>query len=98
MALDLAEIFKPVLVDRLIFRVLNRKMIQRKDFERDLNYVVLKEEAKKRFVKEYQGMLKETIAHRSLKKKVSYRRLIRLEAYKLVSHVLDIDGYQPFKF
>lgn len=98
LALDLAEIFKPVLVDRLIFRVLNRRMIQRKDFVRDLNYVVLKEEAKKRFIKEYQDVLKETIEHRSLKKKASYRRLIRLEAYKLVKHVLGMEEYRPFKF
>lgn len=97
LALDLAEVFKPILVDRLIFRVLNRRMIQRKDFVKDLNYVVLKENAKKLFVREYQDLLKETIDHRSLKKKASYRRLIRLECYKLAKHLLGMEEYRPFK-
>ena len=37
LALDIAEIFKPILVDRVIFKVLNKKEIQEKDFDSRLN-------------------------------------------------------------
>ncbi len=59
LALDVAEIFKPILVDRVIFKVLNKKIIQKKDFERDLNYVLLKDGARKKFIAAYEERLKE---------------------------------------
>jgi CRISPR-associated protein Cas1 len=97
LALDLAEIFKPLLVDRVIFKVLNKKIISKKDFDVKMNGVILKEGAKKKFIKAFEDRLQETIMHRSLKKKVSYKHLIKLEAYKLQKHVLGIQDYKPFK-
>jgi CRISPR-associated protein Cas1 len=97
LALDLAEIFKPILVDRTIFRVLNKKEIQSKDFDIQVNRVVLKESGKKKFLKAFEERLSETIQHRVLKKKVSYKHLIKLECYKLSKHLLEIEIYQPFK-
>jgi len=79
LALDLAEIFKPLLVDRVIFKVTNRKMIQKKDFDDRFNRCLLKDSGKKTLVKAYEERLNETIHHRSLNRKVSYKRLIRLE-------------------
>src|SRR5699024_3957900 len=38
LSLDLAEIFKPILGDRLIFSLLNRKQITEKSFTKGLNY------------------------------------------------------------
>ena len=37
LALDLAEIFKPLLVDRLVFGLLNKRILQGNDFRNDLN-------------------------------------------------------------
>ena len=97
LALDIAEIFKPVLVDRSIFKVLNKKEIQEKHFDNKLNRCVLNESGKKIFVKEMEDRLNETIRHRSLKRNVSYKHLIRLECYKLAKHLLDMEEYKPFK-
>jgi CRISP-associated protein Cas1 len=97
LSLDLAEIFKPLLVDRVIFKVLNKKMIQASDFEENLNRVILKENGKKTFVQAFEDRLQETIQHRSLDRSVSYRYLIRLECYKLQKHILEIEEYKPFK-
>jgi CRISP-associated protein Cas1 len=97
LSLDLAEIFKPLLVDRIIFKVLNKKMIQASDFEEKLNRIVLKEGGKKVFVQAFEERLQETIAHRSLNRSVSYKHLIRLECYKLQKHILGIEEYKPFK-
>lgn len=97
LALDLAEIFKPILVDRVIFRVLNKKEIQSKDFDFQVNRVILKESGKRTFIKAFEERLAETIAHRTLKKQVSYKHLVKLECYKLSKHLLEMETYQPFK-
>ncbi|MDX9908872.1 MAG: type I-B CRISPR-associated endonuclease Cas1b [Mariniphaga sp.] len=97
LALDLAEIFKPLLVDRVIFKVLNKKEIQTKDFESKLNRVLLNEKGKKTFIAAFEERLNETIQHRTLKRNVSYRHLIKLECYKLSKHMLGIEEYKPFK-
>jgi len=96
LALDLSEIFKPILVDRLIFYLINKRMLKEDDFERDLNYCLLNNGGRKIFIKEYNDRLKKTIKHRDLNRKVSYRRLIRLEAYKLIKHLLGTKEYKPF--
>lgn len=97
LALDLAEIFKPILVDRTIFRVLNKKEVQAKDFDIQVNSVTLKEAGKKAFVRAFEERLNETIKHRSLNRSVSYKHLVKLECYKLSKHLLNIEEYKPFK-
>jgi CRISPR-associated protein Cas1 len=97
LSLDLAEIFKPLLVDRVIFKVTNKKMIQSLHFEENLNRVLLKANGRKIFVQAFEDRLRETIAHRTLKRSVSYKHLIKLECYKLQKHLLEIEEYKPFK-
>jgi CRISPR-associated protein Cas1 len=96
LCLDVSEIFKPILVDRVIFKVLNRKELQEKHFDKKLNKCVLNKNGKMIFVKAFEDRLNETIQHRSLKKKVSYRHLIKLECYKLSKHLLGMEEYKPF--
>lgn len=97
LALDIAEIFKPLLADRTLFKVLNQKMIKHSDFDKNLNYCYLKQEGRKTYVKDFEERLLQTIEHRKLKKKVSYRRLVRLECYKIIKHLLGESEYEPFK-
>jgi CRISPR-associated protein Cas1 len=98
LALDIAEIFKPLLVDRTIFRLTNRKEIKPLHFEKKLKGCFLKDPGKKTFIKSYEEKLKDTIKHRVLKKQVSYQHLIRLECYKIAKYILGIEPeYQPFK-
>lgn len=97
LALDISEIFKPIIVDRTIFRVLNRKEIQAKHFDNQLNKCLLNTTGKKIFIKAIEERMEETFKHRHLGRNVSYRHLIKLECYKLAKHLLDIEEYQPFK-
>lgn len=97
LSLDIAEIFKPLLSDRLIFSLLNKRQIQEKHFSQELNKCYLTEEGRKIFLKEFDEKLKTTIQHRQLKKSVSYRHLIRLECYKIIKHLLGEKEYKPFK-
>ncbi|TDB67887.1 type I-B CRISPR-associated endonuclease Cas1b [Arundinibacter roseus] len=97
LALDLAEIFKPLLIDRTIFSLLNKRQIQATDFRMELNGCTLKEGGRKLFVQALEDRLKETFKHRSLGRNVSYRHLVKLECYKLSKHLLGIETYRPFK-
>ncbi|GAA4315358.1 type I-B CRISPR-associated endonuclease Cas1b [Compostibacter hankyongensis] len=97
LALDLAEIFKPILVDRLVFSLLNRRVIQINDFDRQLNRCLLKDNGRKKVLKAWDEKINETIKHRSLKRNVRYRHLVKLECYKLVKHVLNMEEYKPFR-
>jgi len=97
LALDIAEIFKPLIVDRVIFKVLNKKEIQQKHFDKKLNGCLLNDTGKKIFIQSFEDRLNETIQHRTLKRDVSYKYLIKLECYKLTKHLLGMEEYRPFK-
>jgi len=97
LALDLAEVFKPILVDRLIFRMINKRQLQPSDFRSEVGGCVMKEAARKQFVQGFDEQLKETIKHRVLGRSVSYRHLIKLECYKLQKHLLGMEEYRPFR-
>lgn len=94
--LDVAEIFKPIIVDRLIFTLLDKKMISKNDFESQSGGLLLKDKAKKTFIGELDKKLETTIKPKSLGRSVSYRRLIRLELYKLEKHLMGEQEYEPF--
>ena len=96
LSLDLSEIFKPILVDRLIFYLVNKNIITENDFNQELNCCLLNDKGRNKFIKEYNKRLEKTIKHKDLNKKVSYQRLIRLEAYKLKKHILGVKKYNPF--
>lgn len=97
LSLDLSEIFKPMIVDRTIFTLINNRVIKPTHFLQELNYCYLKEDGRKVFVKEYEKKLKTTVMHKTLKRKISYQRLIRLECYKLVKHLIGEKRYEGFK-
>ena len=98
LALDIAEVFKPLLVDRMIFKLLNKKEIREQHFDKNLNGCRLNESGRKIVVREWDERLKETIKHRSLGRNVSYKHLVKLECYKLQKFVLGLDEvYKPFK-
>ena len=94
--LDVAEIFKPIIVDRVIFSLLNRGAIQAKHFHKGTEGVFLNESGRKTFIEAYETRLKETIKHPKLGRPVSYRRLIRMELYKLEKHLMGDEPYEPF--
>ncbi|MGI8543178.1 MAG: type I-B CRISPR-associated endonuclease Cas1b [Aridibacter sp.] len=97
LALDLAEIFKPILADRIIFKLFNNRQLSEKNFAKDLNFCYLKDKGRKIVLQEWDKRLNTTIEHRRLKRKVSYERLIRLECYKLVKHLTEVETYKGFR-
>lgn len=97
LALDLSEVFKPLLVDRTIFRLLNANQLQPHHFDRSLESCYLTEAGKRLFIGALEERLSTTIHHRRLGRHVSYRHLIRLECYKLIRHLTGIEAFRAFR-
>ncbi len=97
LCLDLAEIFKPLIGDRIIFSLLNKKQITEKSFTKQLNYLHLTREGSEVIMHKLDEYLHKTIFHKELQKDVSYKYLIRLEAYKLIKHILGEKEYEGFE-
>ncbi|MDQ2049084.1 type I-B CRISPR-associated endonuclease Cas1b [Natronolimnohabitans sp. A-GB9] len=97
LSLDLADLFKPVLADRVLFRLVNRGQITHDDFETDLGSCLLTEGGRQTYSKAFEETLERTVDHPDLNRKVSYQYLLRLEAYKLKKHLLTGEPYDPFE-
>jgi len=97
LCLDIAEVFKPLIGDRMIFSLLNKNQITEQDFERESNFLYIKEAGKKKILMEFDNRLKKTIYHRDIQREVSYRYLIRLECYKLIKDIIGEKQYTGFK-
>lgn len=93
LSLDIADIFKPILADRIIFRVVNRQQLSTNDFESNLDGCLLTEDGRMTVLKEYEQMLDQTVDHPRLNRKVSYKTLIQTDVYSLKKHILTGEEY-----
>lgn len=95
--LDIAEVFKPVLVDRLVLALVQKSQIQPRHFEAALEGVYLTEEGRRKVLEAWEERMQTTLYHRQLRRNVSYRRLLRLEVYKLEKHLMGEAPYEPYR-
>lgn len=95
--LDISEIFKPVIVDRVIFSLINKNMIKPEHFDKNLNYCLLNDDGRKIFIRAFDEKINDTFKHGKLGRKISYRYLARLETYKLIKHMLEGAEYRGFE-
>lgn len=79
--LDLAEIFKPILGDNLIFSMLNKKEITTKDFKTDAKRIRFTNEAVQKIEIKMINLL--TTSKQSGKQNLTYRQIIRREANQI---------------
>lgn len=97
LSLDLSEVFKPTIVYKTIFEcVNNRKITVEKHFDKKLNYALLNEPGKKIFIDEFENRLNQTFEHPRLKRRVTYKQAIRLDAYKLIKYIMEGKEFEPF--
>jgi CRISPR-associated protein Cas1 len=95
LSLDLSEVFKPLFVLKLIVNLAG-KVLKEEHFRSDLGGIFLNEEGRKIFVANFDRELEKTFQHKGLRRKVSYRTLIRLELYKLIKHLLGERVFEPY--
>lgn len=73
LALDLIEELRPVLADRFVLSMVNKKIVQRGDFlKKENGAVLMKDDARRRFLTEWQNRKKETLTHPYLQEKVEW--------------------------
>lgn len=97
LALDLMEEFRAIIVDSAVLSAINNGMVDKDDFEFVYDYCQMNEKGRKAFFKAYRNRINEEITHPFFGYKVSYRRIIELQA-RFLSKVLtgDFEEYQPF--
>jgi len=96
LALDMADIFKPITVFRVILRLVNRRQIREEHFNRDVG-VLLNDEGLRVFIDELNSELSKRVLHPRFRRKVSIRYLMRLEGYSLVKHFLGDSRYKSLR-
>lgn len=97
LSLDMCEVFKPIIVYRTIFDLVNNKRLQvDKHFDKKVNYCLLNEDGRKIFVEAFEQRLESVFYHEKLKRKVSYRTAIKLDCYKLIKFILEGKEFIPF--
>ncbi len=97
LSLDLSEAFKPIIVFKTIFDLVNRKKLKvEKHFDKKLNYALLNEEGKKIFIKAFEDKINEKFKHPKLKRMVSYNTAVRLDGYKLIKYLIEGKEFTPF--
>jgi CRISPR-associated protein Cas1 len=95
LSLDIADIFKPILADRVLFRLVNRQQLSIDDFEQELDGVLLNEDGRLTVLEEFEETLDETVEHQRLNRKVSYKTLVQTDVYSLKKHILTGEEYHP---
>ena len=98
LSLDLCEVFKPIIVFKTIFDLVNNKKLQvTKHFDKSLNYALLNELGKKIFIEAFETRINESFMHPKLKRMSTYKSAIKYDAYKLVKFLLEGKAFVPYK-
>ncbi|MBV4429620.1 type I-B CRISPR-associated endonuclease Cas1b [Clostridium tyrobutyricum] len=97
LSLDLSEVFKPAIVYRTIFELVNTKQLQvSKHFDKKYNYCLLNEQGKKVFIQAIEQRFESVFQHAKLKRKITYKSAIKLDGYKLEKYVVEGIEFKPF--
>lgn len=96
--LDISEIFKPIIVDRVIFTLLNQKMMnEREHFEQHGEGVWLSREGKRIFLAAYWEKLNSTFTADG--RRISYRKLIWEELLHFQAYINgESESYRAFHY
>lgn len=97
LALDLAEMFKPLFAERLLLRMAHRRQLKPRHFDSDTHQAMLSEAGRKLVVQTVRDELATTVSHRTLGRPVAYDELIYLDALALTRHCLEGTPYKPFR-
>ena len=97
LVLDISEVFKPIIVDRVIFNLINNRIIKEEHFLEELNFCYLKEQGRRIFLSEYQKKIDTTVNNARLKRNISYQRMMRIECFKLIKHLIGESSYRGLR-
>lgn len=97
LALDLMEPFRALIVDSAVVNAINTRMVTLRDFLSVAGSVALKPEGRKAFYRAYEMRMDTLVTHPLFEYRVSYRRLLEIQA-RLLGKVLEgeIGSYPVF--
>ena len=98
LALDLMEELRPVLADRVVLSLINRRQLRARDFETSVSgTVTMRDDPRKRALVAYQERKKDEILHPFLKEKTTFGLVPFVQASLLAKHLRgELDAYPPF--
>jgi CRISPR-associated protein Cas1 len=97
LALDLMEPFRPLIAESSVLQVVNNGEVQAGDFLRANGACALKPEGRKRFIAAFERRMDHEVTHPIFRYRVSYRRLIEVQARLLGRNLLgEIPEYPNF--
>jgi len=97
LALDMMEPFRPLIADSSVIQVINNGEVRPSDFISAAGSVALDPDGRKRFISAFERRLSHEVTHPVFGYRVSYRRLLEVQARLLGRHLLgEIDDYPNF--
>ncbi len=98
LGLDLVEELRPVIADRLVLSLVNRRQVQGRGFQRtESGGVIMDDETRKEVLVAYQKRKQEEIQHPFLGEKIAFGLVPHLQAMLLARFIRgDLDGYPSF--
>ena len=98
LSLDLIEEFRSVYADRFVLPLINKRIVNKKDFlKKENGAVLMSDDLRKRLLVEWQNKKKEVITHPFLKEKVEWGMVPFVQAMLLARYLRgDLDGYPVF--
>jgi CRISPR-associated protein Cas1 len=97
LALDLMEPFRPLIADSAVLSAVNTRMVTERDFVRAGESVALTAAGRKGFFRAYELRMDSLVTHPLFEYRVSYRRLLEIQA-RLLARVIagEISTYPVF--
>ena len=97
LALDLAEEFRPLVADSVVLTVLNNGELTAGDFLSRAAGVQLTADGRRTVLRAYERRLSQEVTHPEFKYRISYRRVMDVQARVLAAHLLgELPAYMPF--
>ena len=95
---DLSEIFKPIIVDRVIFSLINKQVMNEELYfeKHENNGVYLNKTGKRIFINKYYEKLYDKITVDE--KQITYKELIRRDIRNFILHINEGKAYKPYKY
>lgn len=99
LSIDIAEIFRPIIVDNLILRLDHKNILNPSCFDKDAIKCYLNTRGKTTWIETYKEFCKSSIRYTPLNRSISIKEEIKLECYNLIKYLTgETDRYHPLAF
>jgi CRISPR-associated protein Cas1 len=97
LALDLMEEFRPIIADSVVVTAINTGVVSQSDFVTQGDASALTASGRRNFIQAYERRMQQEITHPAFGYKVSYRRVLEVQARLLSRSILgEIADYPQF--